>query len=61
MLEISKFNFPVKSLENLSVFRTFETNILLKPGILHVAAIFNIFCSKTCVPVVLLNESFIPM
>ena len=60
MLEISKFNFAIKSLETSCVVRTLETNILLMPCILHLAAIFKIFCNKTSVPDVLFNKSFIP-
>ena len=59
-LEIYKFTFAFKSLENLCVFRTIETNILFIPYILHLTAIFKIFCNKTSVPAVLFNKSFIP-
>ena len=60
MLEISKLNFPIKSLETLCVFRTLEANILLITCILHLAAIFKIFCNKTSIPAVLYDKSFIP-
>ena len=60
MCKISKFNFAIKSLETLCVFRTLGTNILLIPCTLHLAAIFKIFSNKICVPEVLFNRSFIP-
>ena len=60
ILEISKFNCPIRSLKTLWVFRTLETNILLIPCILHLALIFKIFCNKTSIPAVLFNKSFIP-
>ena len=60
MLAISKFNFETTSLESLCICRTLETKLWLIPCVLHLAAMFRVFCIKPSVSVVLFNKSFIP-